>query len=86
MASYQESPLTIQTRVIGALMLRDTRTRVGRTFFGFAFVVLKPLAHLLFLMTMYLTIRGRMALLGNSPAVFWATGLFPISCVFIRRA
>lgn len=86
MATYQESPLAVQIRVIGALMLRDTRTRVGRTFFGFAFVVLKPLSHLLFLMTMFLFIRGRLALVGTSPAVFWATGLLPyILCLYPAR-
>ena len=75
-----------QNRVIGALMLRDTRTRVGRTFFGLAFVVLKPLSQLLFLMLTFLVIRGRVALVGTSPAVFWATGLMPyILCLYPAR-
>jgi len=67
-------------------MLRDMRTRVGRTFFGLAFVILGPLAQLVFLMSVYMLLRGRTALMGTSPAVFWATGLLPyILCLYPAR-
>jgi capsular polysaccharide transport system permease protein len=77
MSVSHASALAVQARVVGALMLRDTRTRFGRTFFGYVFIVAKPLMHLLLILALWLTIRGRVALLGTNAAVFWATGLLP---------
>ena len=68
--------LANQARVIGALMLRDMRTRFGRTLFGYVITVAWPLSHLLILMTVYLVMRSIIPF-GTSPAVFFATGLLP---------
>jgi len=77
--------LQVQARVIGALMLRDMRTRFGRTFFGYVISVAWPLSHLLILMGIYLTIR-RFFPIGTSPAVFLATGILPyILCFYPAR-
>lgn len=75
----------VQARVIGALVLRDMRTRFGRTFFGYVISVLWPLTHLLVVMSVYLVIR-RMFPIGTSPAVFLGTGILPyILCLYPAR-
>jgi capsular polysaccharide transport system permease protein len=62
------------------------RTRFGRTFFGYVFMVALPLSHLLFLMIMFLFVRAQLALMGTDAAVFWATGLLPyILCLYPSR-
>ncbi len=65
-----------QARVVKALMLRDMRTRFGRTLFGYVIIIGWPLSHLLALMTIYLFLRSIIPV-GTSPAVFFATGLLP---------
>ena len=75
----------VQARVIGALILRDMRTRFGRTFFGYVISVLWPLTHLLVVMGVYLTIR-RFFPMGTSPAVFFGTGILPyVLCLYPAR-
>jgi capsular polysaccharide transport system permease protein len=79
------SALVVQARVVGALILRDMRTRFGRTFFGYVISVLWPLTHLLVVMSVYLVIR-RMMPFGTSPAVFLGTGILPyILCLYPAR-
>lgn len=74
-----------QCRVIGALMLRDMRTRFGRLFFGYLIMVLWPLSHLLMMMIFYAGAR-RLAPIGTSAPLFFATGLLPyIVCVYPAR-
>ncbi len=66
-------------------MLRDMRTRFGRSLFGYVFIVMWPLAHLLILMTVYLLVR-RITPVGTSAAVFLATGILPyILCLYPSR-
>jgi len=71
--------------VIGALMLRDMRTRFGRSFFGYVISVLWPLTHLLGLLLVYLLVR-RAIPIGTSATVFLATGILPyILCLYPAR-
>lgn len=75
----------IQKRVVGALVLRDMRTRFGRTFFGYVLIVAWPLSHLLILMAAYLVTR-RVAPVGTSVPVFLGTGVLPyILCLYPAR-
>lgn len=77
--------MQVQARVIGALMLRDMRTRFGRTFFGYVITVLWPLTHLLSVMCVYLVAR-RFFPIGTSPAVFLGTGILPyVLCLYPAR-
>jgi len=77
--------IKVQMRVIGALILRDMRTRFGRTFLGYVIQVLWPLTHLCFVMTLYVVIRRFMPF-GTSPAVFLGTGILPyILCLYPAR-
>jgi len=83
-ASLSEA-LKVQGRVIGALMLRDMRTRFGRTFMGYVIIVGWPLAHLLVLMAIFLATR-RVAPVGTSVPVFLGTGVLPyILCLYPGR-
>jgi capsular polysaccharide transport system permease protein len=81
---YAEA-LATQARVIGALMLRDMRTRFGRSFFGYVIIVMWPLTHLLVLMTIYTLVR-RLVPIGTSAPVFFGTGILPyILCLYPAR-
>lgn len=62
--------------VMGAVMLRDMRSRFFNHGLGFLVVSLWPLAHMLILLTIY-NFAGRTAPFGESTAVFFATGLVP---------
>lgn len=65
--------LQIQARVILALMLREARTRYGRTQLGYFWALVEPLLHigLFILLFRYL---GRALALGDSVAMFLTTG------------
>ena len=66
-------------------MLRDMRTRFGRTFFGYVIMVMWPLTHLLLLMTIYSLVRRAVAI-GTSAPVFFGTGILPyILCLYPAR-
>jgi capsular polysaccharide transport system permease protein len=63
-------------RVIGAVMLRDLRTRFFNHGLGYLLAVAWPMAHILILLGFY-TLLGRLAPYGDSMVVFFATALVP---------
>jgi len=65
-----------QMRVVGALMLRDTLVRYGKTQIGYAWAVLEPAAFVAVLSVAFGVI-GADAPFGPSKAMFFATGLLP---------
>jgi capsular polysaccharide transport system permease protein len=71
--------LAAQWRVLYALMLRDIRTRFGGTAFGFLIAIGWPLTHILVLLVINSTI-GRAPPFGDSPALWFATGVIPFMC------
>ena len=73
----KHSPLAVQANVISALMLRDVKTRFGGKAANYLIAVLWPLSHIVILMLAY-TFMGRPPPLGDSAALFFATGLLPI--------
>jgi capsular polysaccharide transport system permease protein len=80
-----ESALRVQLRVIYALILRDTRTRFGRTFGGWVIMVVWPLTHGLLLMSGYYILH-RVAPVGTDVSVFVGTGVLPyIICLYPAR-
>lgn len=80
-----ESALKIQLRVIGAIILRDMRTRFGRTYLSFAIQVGWPLTHLAVVMIAYL-LAHKIAPVGTDVTVFPASGLLPyILCLYPAR-
>lgn len=63
--------------VIGAIMLRDMRTRFGRSHFGYIIAILWPLTHLTLLTVMFSLTRRSAPIFGTNNAVFLATGILP---------
>jgi capsular polysaccharide transport system permease protein len=81
----RDTALQIQLRVIGAIVLRDMRTRFGRTYLGYVVAVLWPLSHLLTLMIAYAVTR-KIAPVGTDTNTFFATGVLPyILCLYPAR-
>jgi len=68
--------LAVQQRVIYALILRETRTRYGKTRIGYLWALFEPLAHMLIFVAIFSFI-GRASPLGGSVAMLVLTGLFP---------
>jgi capsular polysaccharide transport system permease protein len=67
---------SVQRRVIYALILRETRTRYGKTQIGYLWALFEPLAHMLIFAAIFSFI-GRSSPLGGSVAMLVLTGLFP---------
>jgi capsular polysaccharide transport system permease protein len=68
--------LKAQWRVLVAIMLRDLKTRFGGNEFGFLLSIGWPLTHILALLLIN-TWAGRAAPYGDSPALWFATGIIP---------
>lgn len=66
-------------RVIHALMLRDIKTRMGASYFGFFFGMLMPLGHIGVIMTIYVVL-GRRAPIGTEVVLYLATAILPFIC------
>ncbi|MET7246618.1 ABC transporter permease [Methylobacterium sp. EM32] len=76
MAHQMKSAIEIQLDVLGALMLRDIRTRFGGTMWGYGIAVAWPCAHILIIMTAY-KITHRPTPIGDSIVLFAVSGLSP---------
>ncbi|MCY0096389.1 ABC transporter permease [Hoeflea ulvae] len=71
--------------VMGAVILRDVRSRYFNHGLGFLIVSIWPLVHMLTLLAIYKFI-GRQAPYGDSLNVFFATGLIPtLSFMYVSR-
>lgn len=79
------SSFAIQRRVVSALILRDMKTRFGRTHVAYLIAIAWPLIHMLGIMGVQFAI-GRVVPIGTDLAVFAATGLLPyILCIYPAR-
>lgn len=67
----------LQLRVIGALILREMRTRFGHSKFGYFWALGEPIVHIAILSALFSFI-SRAAQLGTSVEVFFFTGLVPL--------
>ena len=77
--------LANQKAVLGALILRDMRTRFGRTAIGFVVAIAWPLTHLLAMLGVWVAI-GRAVPLGTNNVVFFGTGIMPyLLCLYPGR-
>lgn len=71
--------------IIFAIMIRDMRTRFGRSHLGYLVAIAWPLVHLSALVSMMLY-ANRVIPLGTDPAVFVVTGVLPyILCLYPAR-
>ena len=66
----------VQLRVICALVLRETRTRFGHSRLGYAWALVEPIASVIVLSLVYLTM-GRHTPVGTSLELFFITGFMP---------
>ncbi|MCF1480478.1 hypothetical protein FS782_26075 [Agrobacterium vitis] len=72
-------------KVIGALILRDMRTRFGRSHLGYLIAIAWPLVHLTVIVCM-VSLANRVMPLGTESSVFVATGVIPyILCLYPAR-
>lgn len=72
------SPLIGMLNNVRALVIRETRTRFGKSKFGYAWVIFEPLAHLSVMIAIVsLFANGRLPPIGNSFALFYFTGVVP---------
>ncbi len=77
--------LRCQGRIVGALMLRDMRTRFGRSQLSFLIAVAWPLSHL-FVIYLSFILVSRFVPIGGSAGIFIATGAAPyILCMYPGR-
>lgn len=63
--------------IIGAIILRDMRTRYGRSHIGYIIAILWPLTHLVGLTVIFTFLRRSAPIFGTDNAVFLATGALP---------
>ncbi|WP_337271396.1 ABC transporter permease [Oryzifoliimicrobium ureilyticus] len=71
--------------VIGAVMIRDIRTRFGRSHFSYLLAIIWPLAHITFIIIGFLA-ANRIMPLGSDPALFVVSGAVPyILCLYPAR-
>ena len=69
--------LQIQLRVIYALMIRETRTRLADSKLGYGWVLLEPVLHILMLSLVFaVMMRGRPPI-GDQFFIFYYTGIIP---------
>jgi capsular polysaccharide transport system permease protein len=71
---YAEA-LRSQGRVIFALMLREARTRYGRTKLGYLWAFIQPCVHIAFFWSLMTFFGGRANPLDDNNAMFLATGM-----------
>lgn len=69
---------TVQTRIVGALMMREMRTRFGELRFGYAWALIEPLMQIGILAIIF-TMIGRRPPLGTSFETFFLNGYVPYS-------
>lgn len=72
----RDPAIVVQARVIGALILRDVKTRFGGNPFNYLLAIGWPLGHIAILLIIY-TLAGRVAPYGSSALQFFATGVLP---------
>lgn len=70
------SPWQIQKSVVFALFLRELKTRFGSYKFGYVWLLLEPMAHIVVMSLIFSYARDR-ALFGIDFAVFIVTGIVP---------
>ena len=68
--------LVVQRRVIMALILRDMKTRFGRSYLGYLIAIAWPLSHMLGILGAQYAV-GRVVPIGTDLTIFAATGILP---------
>lgn len=69
-------PFRTQLQVVGALVLRDMRTRFGRSHLSYLTSLILPLGHGLIILGVW-TFVGNAVPIGTSPVIYFGTGILP---------
>jgi capsular polysaccharide transport system permease protein len=77
-ATMFRAAFTTQLRVVGALILRDTRTRYGRSALGYLWAIAEPLSYVAFMAALFSSL-GRHPPFGSDTALFFASGILPFT-------
>lgn len=72
--------VSIQVRVMYAILIRDVKIRFKDSPIGIFSAVLEPLAHILILSLLFSYVRFRTTDLGEYLTLFFMTGLLPLFC------
>lgn len=76
--TQKKNPIDVYMHVLRALMLRDMRTRFGGgSYLGYFILVMFPVTHI-FLLVVIMAFRGLPSPMGDSTALFVATGAVPV--------
>ncbi len=73
---FDENPLTVQSRVIWALILRETRVTFGNAQLGYLWAIANPILTTT-IMVLIFSFISRMPPIGTSFILFFATGIIP---------
>lgn len=85
MSSKFSDTIPVVRRIFVAVLLRDLRTRFGRSYISYLVAILWPLSHMLTILLSYVLVH-RVAPIGDDPTLFAATGLLPyILCLYPAR-
>ncbi|MFH5925883.1 ABC transporter permease [Roseomonas xinghualingensis] len=68
--------LANQRRIVGAILLRESRTRFGRTRLGYLWALAEPISHVMVMSVVYWAINRR-APVGDNVILFFVTGVLP---------
>lgn len=75
----------VHARVIGALMIRDMRTRFGRTHLAYLVAIAWPISHLVIIVLGF-TLVNRVLPFGSDSTIYVSTGTLPyILCLYPAR-
>jgi len=77
--------LAAQRRVIGALIIRETRTRFGESRLGYGWALIEPMLHIGLLSATFSVLMHGQPPIGNHFFLFYYTGLVPYH-VFIHAS
>lgn len=81
----KENLVALRVRSISALILREMRTRYGRSRFGYLWTIFEPLAHILVMVSLIKTFSHSAPPIGDDFAVFYFTGIIPYH-LFVHTA
>jgi len=70
----------LQTRVVAALILRETRATFGTSHIGYLWAIITPVASIALLATIF-SVAGRHPPFGSSLSLFFATGIIVLQLV-----
>lgn len=85
-ASVLMNSLSSRFNIVLAVILRDIRTRFGRSYLGYLIAIGWPLTHIVGLVVLMGALRNSAPVIGTDNAVFIATGVVPyVLCLYPAR-